>query len=159
MTSTSPESTRPLSRELSRRRVIRTVAWSVPVVAVAVALPQAAASGTMTLAVTSGDVDPGTLNVRFAGVAAGDAVPLSISVTDPNGTPVTDGFVASLSGAGGIAAWSPDNEGQVASTDLSGSVVGGSATLILEALGAFGTFSVLIVVGAQSWVLSVTVAA
>jgi hypothetical protein len=109
--------------------------------------------------VTSGDVDPGTLNVRFAGAAAGDAVPLSISVTDPNGTPVTDGFVASLSGADGIAAWSPDNEGQVASTDLSGSVVGGGATLILEALGAFGTFSVLIVVGAQSWVLSVTVAA
>ena len=158
MTSPRLDDTMPRPREISRRRVIQATAWSVPIIAAAAALPLAAASGTMVLSVTSGDVAPGTLSVRFEGVSPGDAVPLGISVADAS-APVTDGLVSSLTGAGGIAEWSPDNEGTVTPSGLGTSVVNGAATLILNALGTYGTFSVTVEVGAQSWVLSITIAA
>lgn len=141
--------------EISRRRALSIAAWSVPVIAVAVATPQAAASVALTMTLSSGDVSPDGGSTRFEGVIRGDQVPLIVTVTTSTGSPPTGSPSATLTGAPGIAEWSPGTgSGDTAIGDL----VGEEAIFGLDILG-YGTFSVTISLGGQTWVFSVTIAA
>jgi hypothetical protein len=64
--------------ELSRRSVLKTTAWSVPVLALAVAAPAAAASGTP-LAILTGVCIANTAAFRISATAAG--IPAGIGIT------------------------------------------------------------------------------
>ena len=136
---------------LSRRRLIAAAAWSVPVVALAAAVPAATAStqDVYTATIANGDVSQDGHSVTF-GVDAGDqSIALALALTK-NGAPYTGDVTATLSGASGVAAWSGSG------SDITiASAAGGSADLPVDILG-YGTFWVIVSVGGTSIVLNVT---
>ncbi|MGV2902599.1 hypothetical protein ACNPM4_13045 [Microbacterium sp. AGC62] len=66
------------NKGISRRTIVKGAAWSVPVIAAAVATPLAAASGDVEVGAFSVDGDCGTLGLLFPGfeITAGPSVPL-----------------------------------------------------------------------------------
>lgn len=155
----SPESSAPTpAGGLSRRRVLAAGVWGAPVIAVALAAPASALSGSqLQLEITSGDVAPGALSTAFEGVDLNEAgVPLILHVTTTNPVgPASGAVTATLAAdAAGIAHWDPqaNPSGQTALGLLDGN---GEVELPLDAEG-YGTFTVNVTVDGQSWQLTVT---
>ena len=100
---------------LSRRTIIGAAAWSAPVIALSVATPAVAASGSMVVFTTPGPVStaPGALLPAIAGQVTGASGPTTVTVTLPtgwtfaagkSGTVTTDGSGAFVIPAGTIVA-------------------------------------------------------
>lgn len=148
-----------VSGGISRRQVTRAAAWSVPVIAAAVAAPLAAASVTnlLSLAILNGDnISPDGLSATFAEVNLNEpSVPLilGVSASNPAG-PASGPLTAALSAnASGTAAWD-GVPGNVFVAD----VVDGSVVLPFEALG-YGSFTLTVSMGNQTWLLTVAFSA
>lgn len=143
---------------MTRRSALKAGVWSVPVIAVAVAVPLAAASGEprFQIAIVNGDVGAGGLAATFTGVNLNDAstaVILEVDELAPAG-PADGTLTATLNAdADGIAQWDEGVPGPAVVA-----VEGGIGVLGLEALG-WGTFTLTVAMGTQQWVLSITFAA
>lgn len=112
---------------VTRRSFTRAAAWSVPVIAVAVAAPAASASGA--LSASAYDISD---------VEAGDSFPLSIDVAE-GGKPLADGTVVTVSLTdNAVLEFDPDADGFVTSTIASVPITGGVANAIVL-VRAFGT--------------------
>lgn len=136
------------NRGWTRRRAIVAGAWSVPVIAAAVALPQASASVAITVDLL-GAVDDAQTH-PFS--AAGDTVPLIFQVAGAGPIPA-DG-TAELVNAGGIASW---DESVLLQGALASASIDADGTLILPIVAlAAGTVPVLVHVGPVSRTFMIT---
>ncbi len=131
---------------VTRRSFTRAAAWSVPVIAVAVAAPAASASGA--LSASAYDISD---------VEAGDSFPLSIDVAE-GGKPLADGKVVTVSLTdNAVLEFDPDADGFVTSTIASVPITGGVANAIVL-VRAFGTTTGAVAYGSSqvSYVVGVT---
>ena len=131
---------------VTRRSFTRAAAWSVPVIAVAVAAPAASASGA--LSASAYDISD---------VEAGDSFPLSIDVAE-GGKPLADGTVFTVSLTdNAVLEFDPDADGFVTSTIASVPITGGVANAIVL-VRAFGTTTGAVAYGSSqvSYVVGVT---
>lgn len=135
-------------RGWTRRRALAAGAWSVPVVAAAVALPRAAASTGIAVDLV-GAVDDAQ---SYPFSAPGDTAPLVLQVSGTGPLPA-DG-TAELVNAAGIATWDESVllQGATASAAID---PGGTLILPIVALAA-GTFPVLVHVGPVSRTFVIT---
>ncbi|MBT9606403.1 hypothetical protein [Microbacterium sp.] len=105
---------------VSRRSFTTALAWSVPVVAVAVAAPAASASGQITASAYD-----------ISDVEVGDSFPLSIDVAR-DGMPLADGSVVTVSLTDtDVLEFDPDADGYVSPTFATVPTVGGTANAIV----------------------------
>jgi hypothetical protein len=126
-------------RGWTRRRALAAGAWSVPVIAAALALPQASASVAITVDLLGAVDDAQT----YPFSAAGDTAPLIFQVAGSGPIPA-DG-TAELVNAGGIASW---DESVLLQGATASAAIDGDGTLILPIVAlAAGTFPVLVHVG------------
>lgn len=126
-------------RGWTRRRTLVAGAWSAPVIAAAVALPQASASAAITIDLLGAVDDAQT----YPFSAAGDTAPLIFQVAGSGPIPA-DG-TAELVNAGGIASW---DESVLLQGALASAPIDTDGTLILPIVAlAAGTFPVLVHVG------------
>jgi len=135
-------------RGWTRRRAIVAGAWSVPVIAAAVALPQASASVAITVDLLGAVDDAQT----YPFSAVGDTAPLIFQVAGSGPIPA-DG-TAELVNAGGIASW---DESVLLQGALASASIDADGTLILPIVAlAAGTFPVLVHVGPVSRTFMIT---
>ncbi|MCE4027163.1 hypothetical protein LXM50_14380 [Microbacterium sp. Au-Mic1] len=137
---------------LTRRAALVAGAWSVPVIAAAVAAPLAAASTPL--------LDATALNgagraFDFDGVSPGDSIALIIQVSD-NGTPYSGSASAVLAGASGIATWDGDLLDVGADPNSASAPVDGGELSLPIVVGALGSFSVTVLIASSTWTFSVT---
>ena len=131
---------------VSRRSFTTALAWSAPVVAIAVAAPAASASGAFTARAYD-----------ISDVEAGDSFPLSIEVAE-GGRPLTDGTIVTVSLTDdAVLEFDPDADGFITSTIASVPVSGGVANAIVL-IRAFGTTTGAVAYGASqaTYVVGVT---
>lgn len=135
-------------RGWTRRRALVAGAWSVPVIAAAVALPRASASAAITVDLLGAVDDAQT----YPFSAAGDTAPLIFQVAGSGPIPA-DG-TAELVNAGGIASW---DESVLLQGALASASIDTDGTLILPIVAlAAGTFPVLVHVGPVSRTFVIT---
>ncbi|WP_251439309.1 MULTISPECIES: hypothetical protein [unclassified Microbacterium] len=96
------ESTPHPARMLTRRRMLVAGAWSVPVIAVAVAAPRAAASGEVVLELLGASDDALTMTVPVGGP---DSSSDAFYVTATGTGSIPQNWTARMLGATGIAGW------------------------------------------------------
>lgn len=138
-TTADPDGSMRGDRGWTRRRALAAGAWSVPVIAAAVALPQASASVAITVDLLGAVDDAQT----YPFSAAGDTAPLIFQVAGSGPIPA-DG-TAELVNAGGIASW---DESVLLQGATASAAIDGDGTLILPIVAlAAGTFPVLVHVG------------
>ena len=131
---------------VTRRSFTTALAWSVPVVAIAVAAPAASASG----ALTAHAYD-------ISDVEVGDSFPLSIDVAE-GGRPLRDGTVVTVSlTATAVLEFDPDADGFVTPTIATVPIVGGTANAIIL-IRAFGATTGAVAYGSSqtTYVVGVT---
>jgi len=135
-------------RGWTRRRAIVAGAWSVPVIAAAVALPQASASVAITVDLLGAVDDAQT----YPFSAAGDTAPLIFQVAGSG--PIPADATAELVNAGGIASW---DESVLLQGALASASIDTDGTLILPIVAlAAGTFPVVVHVGPVSRTFVIT---
>lgn len=135
-------------RGWTRRRTLVAGAWSVPVIAAAVALPQASASAAITIDLLGAVDDAQT----YPFSATGDTAPLIFQVAGSGPIPA-DG-TAELVNAVGIASW---DESVLLQGALASASIDTDGTLILPIVAlAAGAFPVLVHVGSVSRTFMVT---
>lgn len=116
----------------TRRRVVAAGVWSAPVIALAVAVPHAAASPSRPSIILRDAVDDAA---TYAYGSTGDTIPLIFDVTGPDTT-----ATATLVGASGIAAWDESLPAMGGDT-TSSSIDAGTLILPIVVVGP-GTFQV-----------------
>ncbi|RFA10450.1 hypothetical protein B7R54_15500 [Subtercola boreus] len=124
--STEPEQF-PGGRTPSRRAVLRTAAWSVPVVAIAVGAPAFAASGG---AATITAPDPMAADI-------GDSIPLVFQISE-NGAPLASGVLTVALNDASVVSFDPEGEGYSSAT-LASYVITDGYALPLVIVGSHGT--------------------
>lgn len=135
-------------RGWTRRRALAAGAWSVPVVAAAVALPQAAASAPIVVDLVGAVDDAQT----YPFSAAGDTAPLIFQVSGSGPIPA-DG-TAELVNAAAIASW---DESVLLQGATASATIDPDGTLILPIVAlAAGTFPVVVHVGLVSRTFVIT---
>jgi len=135
-------------RGWTRRRALVAGAWSVPVVAAAVALPQATASAAITVDLLGAVGDAQT----YPFSTSGDTAPLIFQVAGTG--PIPADATAELVNAGGIASW---DESVLLQGALASAAIDTDGTLILPIVAlAAGTFPVLVHVGSVSRTFMIT---
>ncbi|MFB7844102.1 hypothetical protein [Microbacterium sp. NPDC056052] len=135
-------------RGWTRRRAVAAGVWSVPVIAAALALPQASASVAITVDLLGAVDDAQT----YPFSVAGDTAPLIFQVAGAGPIPA-DG-TAELVNAVGIASW---DESVLLQGALASAPIDTDGTLILPIVAlAAGTFPVLVHVGPVSRTFMIT---